>query len=81
MYRNEACTLTEREESCLRDGNTDTTKELWCQERWRQLENTQNEESGRIFGELDIVTEIKRNRILYVSHIQWTIDNRDVEKV
>lgn len=41
-------------------GRKDIVKGLWCYEGCRQVENVELE---RISGELDIVTEVNRNRI------------------
>ena len=45
-------------------GKKDIAKDLWCQEQSTQMENM-HKELARILGELDIVIEIKRNRIMW----------------
>ena len=60
-------------------GKNDIAKNLWRQDTGREYVQTN---SWREFqGELDIVTEIKRNRISRAGHVQRMIDNRAVKKV
>ena len=51
-------------------------KDLWHLEGWNRWRIRTNEELGRIFGELDIVTEIKINRVRLTGPV-WEKNKRE----